>query len=465
MKLVKNVSYTLLSNFLSIVASTIIVVVVPKFIGVHEYGLWQIFIFYANYIGMLHLGWADGLFLRKGGQSVEDIDVPSFKAESILFVLFNIIIGLLILLSGIFAGVNYSFIIVMLGLAVVVVNSRTWITMVLQSIGNFKSYAINLTIQSLVYLMLIAIILVSGVINYKLMIIAFVISQMATSVSGYFQLKNVLKSSPLYNFRIAKGEALKNLDAGFKLMIANSTSMLIVGIIRFGIQQKWSISTFGKVSLVLSIANLITVFINAVSLVLFPTLRRTKQVAREVYIGIREVLMPALYVIMILYYPIRILMPIWLPKYSDAVQYVAVLMPMMVYQGKFEVLSNTFMKNFRMESVLMKLNITTLVLSIFMTGISVYYLHDLSLTIFTIGLVMGFRSDVAEIILSKKMGIKFITELIFENFIVIGFMIINWNGYILISFILFIVLIIGYIVVQRFEIKKGWAVVRELSRY
>lgn len=465
MKLFKNISYSLFSNFLSILVSTIIVLIIPKFIGVHEYGLWQIFIFYANYIGMLHLGWADGLFLRKGGTRAQDIDVSEFKSESMLFIAFNLIIGLLILIFGAFVAKEYTYIIFMLSIAVTVVNTRTWITMLLQSVGNFKSYAINLSVQSLVYLFLIMVIIFSKIIDYKLMIAAFIISQMATSISGYFQIKKILTPTKTFNFKLAKLEAYKNLSAGYKLMVANSTSMLIVGIIRFGIQQKWSINVFGKVSLVLSIANLITVFINAVSLVLFPTLRRTKQIATDVYTGIREVLMPLLYLIMILYYPIRLLIPIWLPKYADAAQYVAVLMPMMVYQGKFEILSNTFMKNFRMESVLMKINILTLGLSVLMTGVMVYYLHNLSLTIFTIGLVMGFRSNISEIILSKKMGIRFASDLLFENIIIIGFMIINWNGYIYVSFVLFLMSMISYGIAKKSNIKKGIVIVRELSRY
>lgn len=465
MKLFKNISYSLFSNFLSILVSTIIVLIIPKFIGVREYGLWQVFIFYANYIGMLHLGWADGLFLRKGGVKASDINVSEFKAESILFIAFNIVVGLVILCYGTFITKEYAYIIFMLSIAVTIVNTRTWITMLLQSVGNFKGYAINLSIQSLVYLLLIIVIIFSGFVNYKLMIIAFVVSQISTSISGYFQIKKILKPTKEFNFKLAKLEAYKNLNAGYKLMIANSTSMLIIGIIRFGIQQKWSISVFGKVSLVLSIANLITVFINAVSLVLFPTLRRTTQVANDVYTGIREVLMPLLYFIMILYYPVRVLIPMWLPKYGDAAQYVAVLMPMMVYQGKFEILSNTFMKNFRMEAVLMKINILTLGLSVLMTGIMVYYLHNLSLTIFTIGLVMGFRSNISEIILSKKMGIKFASDLLFENIIIIGFMIINWNGYILASFILFLISMISYGIVKKANIKNGIVTVKELSRY
>ena len=64
---IKNFSYTLSSNLLSLVISTLVVLIIPKLIGVEEYGYWQLYIFYTSYIGFLHFGWNDGIYLRYGG--------------------------------------------------------------------------------------------------------------------------------------------------------------------------------------------------------------------------------------------------------------------------------------------------------------------------------------------------------------------------------------------------------------
>lgn len=468
MKLLKNVTYTVFSNMLSILVSTIIVLVIPKFIGVKEYGFWQIFIFYANYVGMLHLGWADGLFLRRGGQHVKNINVKSLNAETILFIGFNFFVGICIIGSSLFVKNEYKFIVISIGITVVVANLRTWITMILQSTGNFKSYAINLSAQSLVYLILIIGILFFKLLDFKYMIVAFIISQLATSISGFVQLYSLFKSNEhkvSFDFLSAMRETAQNINAGFKLMIANSTALLIVGVIRFGIQQQWSVTTFGKVSLILSIANLITVFINAVSLVLFPTLRRTKQLTKSVYLGIRSVLMPFLYIVMIVYFPIRVIIPIWLPRYSDVLQFASVLIPMMVYQGKFEILSNTFMKSLRMEATLMIINIITLLISVVLTFATVYMFHQINLAIFSIAFVMGFRSILSEVILSKKIQVAYFGDVLFENCIVLGFMILSWNYSVIVAFIAYLIVVVLYLFVKRNEIKSGLDVLKELSKY
>jgi hypothetical protein len=201
--------------------SILVILVIPKFIGVYEYGLWQLFIFYFGYVGVLHLGWADGLFLRRGGQKVEDINIGSIMAETILFISYNIILGLSIYIYGLCFSTGDSFIIETLGIAVIVANIRTWITMILQSVGDFKGYAVNLSVQSIVYLALIIVILLLGLADYRFMIIAFLISQFGTCISGFLQLKEIFDFNEPYDFKDAFKEAKLNINSGSKLMIAN----------------------------------------------------------------------------------------------------------------------------------------------------------------------------------------------------------------------------------------------------
>jgi len=53
--------------------------------------------------------------------------------------------------------------------------------------------------------------------------------------------------------------------------------MLILGIIHYDISESWDIATFREISLTLSISNFLMVFINDVSVVLFPILKYVKK--------------------------------------------------------------------------------------------------------------------------------------------------------------------------------------------
>lgn len=54
-----------MSNLVSLLVSTLVVFLIPKLIGVEDYGYWQLFLFYASYVGFLHFGWNDGISLSK----------------------------------------------------------------------------------------------------------------------------------------------------------------------------------------------------------------------------------------------------------------------------------------------------------------------------------------------------------------------------------------------------------------
>lgn len=96
----------------------------------------------------------------------------------------------------------------------------------------------------------------------------------------------------LANFKSAVSEMWINLSIGSKLVLANVASMLITGIVRLAIENYWSIEVFGKISLAMSISSMLMVFVNAVSVVVFPMLKRMENdKLSDTYEKIRDFLM------------------------------------------------------------------------------------------------------------------------------------------------------------------------------
>ena len=69
-------------------------------------------------------------------------------------------------------------------------------------------------------------------------------------------------------------EAKELVGCGFKLLFASLASQLIIGIVRFAVEQEWGTVVFGKISLTLSMSNMLITCISAVSVVLFPVLKK-----------------------------------------------------------------------------------------------------------------------------------------------------------------------------------------------
>lgn len=71
--------YAFATNGCSFLISALSTLVIPRFIGITEYGYWQLYMFYVSYVGIFHLGWNDGIYLRYGGKQYDSLDKETLK--------------------------------------------------------------------------------------------------------------------------------------------------------------------------------------------------------------------------------------------------------------------------------------------------------------------------------------------------------------------------------------------------
>ena len=64
----KKIGFALIMQALMLLCSLVTSLVVPKYMGTTQYGYWQIYYFYLNYINFVTLGYNDGLVLKYGGK-------------------------------------------------------------------------------------------------------------------------------------------------------------------------------------------------------------------------------------------------------------------------------------------------------------------------------------------------------------------------------------------------------------
>ncbi|HHK7210311.1 TPA: hypothetical protein ACQXLP_002149, partial [Streptococcus pneumoniae] len=192
--------------------------------------------------------------------------------------------------------------------------------------------------------------------EYKVMIWADVLGRTFSLLLSFWTCKDIVFQS-LSEFILDLRESFDNIRVGINLMLSNIASSMIIGIVRMGIQWNWNIETFGKVSLMLSISNLLMTFINAIGLVVFPLLKRTKtENLSKIYSNLRNVLMLIMFAILLFYYPLKIILDLWLPAYRDALIFMALIFPMSIYEGKMALVINTYLKALRMERDILKIN-------------------------------------------------------------------------------------------------------------
>lgn len=464
-KIIKNFSYTLASNIIAFLISALVTFIVPKVLGVENYSYFQLYLFYVNYTGFLHFGWADGIYLRYGGKYYEELDREKFSGQFRSYCLIECVFTFFILFVTFLWDIPFDkrFVLAMLAVSIPLHLSKTFLQYVLQGTNRIKEYAGLSILDRSIYVILVLGIVVFRIDDYKGIVWADLAGKTGSLIYAVYQCRDIVFSKTEKISAVLK-EAWANISEGINLMISNIASMLIIGLVRLGIENQWDMVTFGKVSLTMSVSNLLMVFIRAVATIMFPLLRRiNSEKFIEIYSLIRAGIMPLLLGMLMLYYPVKVVMSAWLPQYAESLNYnMALLFPMCVYESKMSMLIETYMKSLRKERTLLVVNILTVLLSVLLTGITVFGMHNLDMAACSILVLLMFRCIVAESMLSRIISIKVKTDILLEAALTDIFVWSSWFIGGMHGLMIYAVSYILYLSIKYKDIKSVWNVVKTM---
>ena len=376
--------------------------VVPMLLGVEQYGYWQLFMFYTGYVGIFHLGLNDGVYLIDGGQTRDEIDKRSVNSQFIVGLCFQSALAAIIVfvaLQGGF-GSDRDFVIVCTGIQMVLQNASAYISVVLQAMNETKKSSFVVIASKVAYIIPLICFLLLRIVSFRPYVVAFVVSTLIGFLLGVWYVLDFVRAG-LMAPREAVQQSIASVRVGIKLMISNTAGGLILGVARFLIDAEWGISTFGKLSLSLSMVTFFFAFVNQASLVLFPALRQSdEQEVKSFFYGIRDamgLLMPIVY---LLYYPLVWFLSWLLPAYASSMVYFAMLLPLCVFDGKMDIYCTTFFKVTRREGLLLKINIISMAISFVGALVGTYVVKSVEVVLLWVVVVIIGRSYYSDSVVS-----------------------------------------------------------------
>lgn len=456
--LLKNSSYVILSNLLSLLISILIVLILPKIIGVEGYGYWQLYIFYVSYVGFLHLGWVDGIYLRYGGKEYQELEKQKFFSQFVSLLVFQSIIAVgLFLFSYLFSAKEEDklLIFMMLSFSLVATNTRYLFIYILQATNRIKESSYITLFDRGVYAFLLILFILLDLKYYQLMIVADLIGRVFSLFLSIYLCKELVFQK-ISEFKLEFSEIYKNIKIGSSLMLSNVCSMLIIGVARFGIEYRWDIVTFGKISLIFSVSAFLMVFVNAVGIVLFPILKRVKEGnIVPIFVKARDAFSVVILGMLFFYYPVKLILSSWLIEYSDKMIYMSIIFPVVFYEGKMALLLNTYFKVLRLERKMLFINFYIMLLSLFFTVLSIFKFNNLTLVVFSVVMLLALRSIIFEYVLSRLMNFSTIKEVFFETCVVFSFIFFNFALDLIYSILSYAIIFILYILFVKFNTAKN----------
>ena len=396
------------ANLMALVVSLLVTLLLPKLIGITDYSFWQLYVFYVGYVGVLQFGWNDGLYLRLGGRHYGDLDTTGLRSQ------FWLLLGLesALTLAGaalvLFLAPEGArlFIGLAVSVAITVLAGRQFCSLLLQATGRIREYARVTISESVTFLVLGVGVAAAGHRDFETFVLCDLVAKAASLAVGVWCCRDVVWGRPR-SPRPELAEIRANIGAGISLMLANVAGILCVGGIRFGIERGGSVVEFGGVSLALSASNLLMVFFNSVGIVAFPALRRAGEQARgQLFLIVRTGYVALAFAFLLLYQPLRLALTAWLPAYERSFAFLALLLPMIVFEGKTAFLTTSYLKTLRRERQLLVSNVVALAVSVGLTVLTVAWWGRLDLAVGSILVVLVVRGVVAETLLGRALGVR-----------------------------------------------------------
>ncbi|MGB4465565.1 MAG: hypothetical protein WBI55_05525 [Eubacteriales bacterium] len=447
----KNISLSVLVQAVSLVVGFVMNLIVPKYIDEYQYSYWQTFLLYSQYVGFFHFGLLDGIVLRYSQYDYDELDKKAVRSQYLAIICIDAFISLILFISAFifFSGIN-KIIVILLSIIIIPSITYNYVSFTFQTTNRISKYARYIMLDRCLYCGIVVACLLFNLKKAYWYCIAYIISQIISILIFGMKYSRELffgKMLPTIELRI---NLSKTIGAGVWLMIASYSANLVVGLGKMIVQWRWDELTFGKVSLSFSLTTFVLHFVTAISVVLFPSIKRLdSDRLPDLYKSIRDGISPLLLLVLIFYFPGSYLLKLWLPKYVASIVYLGILLPIIVYSSKVSLLTNNYLKAYRKEKTLLVINILSVVFGFVVYLILTYVFNNLFVLLFSIVGIIMIRSIVSEIAVMKIINVKILFDIILEVIITSIFIVCAVFFSRTIGFFMYAIAIIIYFCIKR----------------
>ena len=435
----------------------------PKVLGVREYSYWQLFVFYISYAGFFHLGENDGMYLKQGGKDYNQLDYSLLNTDLFLITSFQIvvmIVGCVVLGVTGMADQNRVFVLICTMIYMIIYNYSGYLSYVLQIANRIKEYSISVVIEKILFLIAVVI----GIITNNTFFTVYIILNLATKTIGL--LYSIVKCKEVVFAKIHFSRNViydfwDNIKVGINLTFSSVAGMLVLGVGRNMIDAQWGVETFGKFSLAISLSNFMLQFISQISLVLFPALKRTDESkVINYYYKIQDLLSFAILGVLLGYMPVYYLLRMWLPQYAESLRYMVILLPICVFDGKMNLLCNTYLKVLRKERQLLYFNLIALAISFALCSFGAYVIKNVIAVAIFMVVAVAIRSIISEVYLNRFLHAGLPVDVVVDSVMSLIFVAGTWFMNPLKGFIIYLFAYIVMCVLFRRKIRELLEAVR-----
>ena len=316
----------LLANVLNMLFSMGTNFLLPKYLSVDSYAQIKTYQLYISYVAVLHLGYNDGMYLRYGGKSIDQVDSKELQLNLSTLRLFQF--GVMVC-SIIVALMLHDTALLVAAIAILPQNTIAYFKNFYQAVGEFRKYSslMNLT-TGLIFAINLFLLAVIRTDNYLFYIVGYVL----LSVILWIFLESTmhkLKGTTLLKVDFSFREIQENVANGILLLLGNFSSILLTSMDRWFTKFLLGSIAFAQYSFAVSMENFLNVAVSPISVTMYNYF--CKHDDNNDIVKIRELIIGFATIIVATAFPIKFIMELFLAKYLNSVMVIFILFAAQIF--------------------------------------------------------------------------------------------------------------------------------------
>jgi len=314
----KDIFRVLSTNLIKTFVTLITAFFIPTVLSVEQYGYYKLFSLYVSYVGVSHLGFCDGIFLKYGGKEFECIDKRQLASEQKTFFFYEIILTIAVTLIGTY---KKDLIIILFGLTFLPSTLINFYANLYQAIGDFQQYSRIYKINSILMLVLNAILVFfikgdKGIyyacLNVFINYLVFLFSYLRFN-----------KVNSIKNGRCSFQILINPIKSGFLLMLGNLSYILFSSIDKWFVKGSMGMQYFAYYSFAVQLLSIMNMFINPIGLTFYSYMSKYRE--REFEYLLKTRIISILFLMLSGVFAIKFVVIHFIEKYAEAIPVIEVL--------------------------------------------------------------------------------------------------------------------------------------------
>ena len=365
MNLKKNLLKVFSANFIQTLTSILVGFIVPSILTIEGYAD----TLYMTYVGVLHLGFVDGLYLKYGGKNLEKISKGKLKGEHTLLIFMQLLMTIIFLIVAL---INQDMVLFLMTISILPTNLVSFHKQFYQAVGNFTKYSRIMNIYSFTYVIFnLALVFLIKSTSFEIYCLTnFICNTFALIYSEYHFYKLVHNEKQ----QLSK-ESLKHIKSGFMLMSGNLAAIFLYSIDKWFVKLFFTVEDFSYYSFAVSMFNIIVVILNSVSITFYNVF--AKEEKQNFVAKVKDTLLVLGAFASAAYFPLAVFLKLFLAKYTPSLTIIALSFATFPYLFIIKAIFVNLYKSRKKEKKYTKVVVAMLIVASILNALSMIIYKDI----------------------------------------------------------------------------------------